>query len=392
MTIRPLAWIPWIPAVICPLQDSKALAEVLPVLETTPVPSRGDAADDAAFWVHPTDPALSTLICTDKEAGLAVYDLSGKQMQFLQDGKLNNVDLRHDFPLGGARVDLVTSGEKETNRLAIYVVDPSTRLLRDAAARVITLGIRVGGCCMYRSPVTGDTYFFGTSKSGEAEQWRLFDAGEGRVDAERVRAFDVGGASESCVADDETGHFFVSEETVGIWRYGAEPDAGTQRFQVDRVGKPGHLSADVEGLAIYYSSGGAGYLLASSQGNDRFVVYDRRAPHAHRLSFRVGENPGLGIDRVTETDGIDVLNLALGEAFPDGALVVQDGTNQGANQNFKLVPWGSIARAANPPLRIDASTLPPGAARARDASAEGGRPDAPRQRTAEPRDDRPSEE
>src|SRR5688572_22315589 len=59
--------------------------------ETAPVPSGGDAADDPAIWVHPTDRDLSVVIGTDKESGLAVYDLAGNQLQFLPHGSINNV-------------------------------------------------------------------------------------------------------------------------------------------------------------------------------------------------------------------------------------------------------------------------------------------------------------
>jgi hypothetical protein len=48
----------------------------------------------------------------------------------------------------------------------------------------------------------------------------------------------------------------------------------------------------------------------------------------------------------------------LGSSFPEGVFVAQDGTNTGANQNFKLVPWGSIARAVNPDLTIDTTWDP----------------------------------
>ena len=62
-----------------------------------------------------------------------------------------------------------------------------------------------------------------------------------------------------------------------------------------------HLTADVEGLSIYYASGGAGYLLASSQGDSTYSVYERQPPHAFRLNFRIADNPALGIDGVPRT-------------------------------------------------------------------------------------------
>jgi Bacterial Ig domain/Phytase len=62
--------------------------------ETDPVPNAGDTA----IWVHPTDPSRSTIIGTegggpDGVGGLAVYDLAGTQLQYLEIGTMNNVDL-----------------------------------------------------------------------------------------------------------------------------------------------------------------------------------------------------------------------------------------------------------------------------------------------------------
>jgi 3-phytase len=332
---------------------TEAQTLVHPTVETAPVPTSGDAADDMVVWVHPTNRALSTVIGTDKDSGLFVYDLAGNVLQYLPDGELNNVDLRLGFPLGGSSVALVTSGERNGNLLAIYAVNPSTRLLQNVAARPIELGFDVYGCCMYRSPLTDSTYFFATSEEGEVQQWKLFDDGTGKADAVLVRTFDIGSTAEGCVADDENATFFVSEEDTGIWRYGAEPGAGAARIQVDHTGPGGHLTSDVEGLAIYYASGGRGYLLASSQGSSSYVVYDRRPPHSYLLDFQVADNLTLGIDGASDTDGIDVMNLSLGSAFPGGVFLVQDGSNTGGNQNFKLVPWPAIANAVSPPLIVD---------------------------------------
>ena len=83
------------------------------------MPSGNDSADDPAIWIHPTNPGQSTIIGTDKNSGLGVYDLAGNQIQFLVDGKMNNVDLRYNFPLGGQPVALVTLGNRSndsTNR------------------------------------------------------------------------------------------------------------------------------------------------------------------------------------------------------------------------------------------------------------------------------------
>jgi 3-phytase len=324
-------------------------------VETTPVPSSGDAADDMVVWVHPTTPSSSLVIGTDKNTGIGVYNLAGAQLQFLSDGDMNNVDLRYGFRLGTKEVALVTAGNRSNDRLAAYAVDADQRRLYNVVSTPIPIGFAVYGSCMYRSQVTGDYYFIVNSDGGHVEQWRLFDNGTGHVGATRVRSFDVGSATEGCVCDDENGWLFIGEEGVGIWRYGAEPGAGTSRIQIDSTGSSGHLSADVEGLTIYYTAGGGGLLLASSQGNNRFVAYNRTAPHAYRMTFQIGANSALGIDAVSDTDGIDVVNLGLGSAFPSGVFLAQDGSNSGGNQNFKLVPWQSIANSVSPPLPIDST-------------------------------------
>jgi 3-phytase len=81
------------------------------------------------------------------------------------------------------------------------------------------------------------------------------------------------------------------------------------------------------------------------------VIYQRAGANAYISTFEI--TAANGIDGVTNTDGIDVSNLNLGPLFPQGVFVVQDGTNDGSNQNFKLVPWQSIVNVVTPALAID---------------------------------------
>lgn len=321
------------------------------------MPHAGDAADDAAIWVHPTRPARSAIIGTDKQGGLAVYDLGGRQLHYYANSRPNNVDVRTGFPLAGRRVSLVVASDAGDDSIRVYRLDPATRGLESVAARTLSTGIGAAGLCVYRSSARGKLYAFVGDNSGTVQQWELFGNRSGRVDARKVRSLRLGSTTEGCVADDAHRRLYVAEEDVGIWRYDAEPNGGTTRALVDRVGA-GRLDADVEGLAIYEIGRAAGYLIASSQGSDSFAVYDRTS-NAYLKSFAIG--PGR-IDGVTHTDGIDVTSRALGSAFPDGAFVAQDDRNDTGNQNFKLVSWRAIARAGRPRLARVARS--PGAANA----------------------------
>jgi 3-phytase len=313
--------------------------------ETAPVPHGGDAADDPAIWIHPTDPGRSTVIGTDKLGGLAVYDLSGAQLYYYSGSAPNNVDLRYNFPLSGKPTSIVVTSDTTKDAIRIYGVDPSTRGLQYVAARTISVDLGVAGLCLYVSPTTGKYYAFVGDSSGHIQQWELYDNGSGRIDAKRVRSLTLSSVTEGMVADDGTGALYVSQETVGIWRYGAEPGSGSTRSKVDGVGT--HLTADIEGLAIYY--GGPGYLIASSQGSDDYAVYRRDSnEYVGRFSVVSGT-----IDGTDHTDGLDVTNFGLNGTFSTGMFVAQDNTNGGTRQNFKLVPWSSVANSFATPLEVD---------------------------------------
>lgn len=336
--------------------------QVAATVETESIPSAGDAADDPAIWIHPLDPAQSTIIGTDKKGGLSVFDLSGAMIQYRPDGALNNVDLRYNFPLDGRAVALVTAGNRTDNTIAVYRVEPDTRHVEKVAAPSLRPQLEIYGSCMYRSPQSGKYYVFVDSKQGEVEQWEIYDINNsnGTVAGALVRSFDVGDQVEGCVADDELMYLYIGEEETGIWKYGAEPGDGTARTLVDSTGEDGHLRADVEGLTLYYGSANSGhatgYLIASSQGNDTYVIYERRGDNAYVATFEI--DAGNGIDRVTHSDGIDVTNVALGSAFPQGVFIAQDDANDDDHQNYKLVPWPAIANATQPALLIDTAASP----------------------------------
>jgi 3-phytase len=307
--------------------------------ETAPIEVAEDVADDPAIWVHPTDPQQSLIIGTHKKGGgLEVYDLSGRRLQSLPDGAYNNVDLRYGMALEHGTVDIVAASNRTDDSLALYGIDPQSRTLYPIAARIIPTLEKSYGLCMYASDEA--TYVFVNGKDGRVVQLKLI-ASDGRVDATPVREFDVGTQTEGCVADDELGYLYIGEEEVGIWRYDARPDAPAHRVLIDSVASK-HLSADVEGLALYTLDNGEGYLIASSQGDNSYVVY-KRTDGSYLGRFRVVDG---AVDGTSETDGIDVTSAPIGSLFPNGLMVVQDGADAPSGfQNFKLIRMERILDA-----------------------------------------------
>ena len=328
--------------------------------ETDAVEASGDAADDPAIWVHPKDSSKSIIIATNKQGGLLTYSLKGKELSSVKVGKPNNVDVRYNFSLGGEKIDFCAATDRANkNGMIIYKIDRETGALSDIAARDIHAKMKtVYGFSLYNNLKNGKFYALIVGTNGEFEQYELFDNGKGKIDAKLVRSFEVGSISEGLVADDEYGYFYVSEENVGVWKYSADPAAGDKRVLVDSVGK-GNLIADVEGLAIYYGRGGKGYLLASSQGNNSYKVYERSGNNKFVGAFAIDDGV---IDGTNDTDGIDVIGFNLGKEFPYGIFIAQDGENMDGkvkkSQNFKIVRWEKIAKAISPGLIMDNKANP----------------------------------
>ncbi|HET9475436.1 MAG TPA: phytase, partial [Steroidobacteraceae bacterium] len=330
-----------------PAQASARARIVKPVFETEPADSYGDAADDPAIWVDRSNPTRSVVIATDKKLGLNVYDLKGKRLQTLPDGRMNNVDLRDGFMLGGRPTTVVAATNRTTKSISLYRLDHATRKLSPIADGILATGFEDPyGLCMYHSAKTGDFYVLANdSVDGKVRQWKLVDR-NGKAGIEAVREFVVGSQAEGCAADDELGNLFVAEEDVGLWKYSAEPDGGDTRSAVDKV-EGGNLSADAEGVSIYYGANGKGFVVQSNQGEDNYAVYRREGANEFVGKFHVVANEARGIDGASETDGLDVVSAPLGAEFPAGLLVVQDGRNlmPAERQNFKFVSWKDAMEA-----------------------------------------------
>ena len=334
--------------------SSSKVAAVSARVETRFAGSYGDAADDPAIWAHPTDPGKSLVIATDKKAGLYLYDMQGQVVQFLPDGKMNNVDLREGYELGGQKVVLVTASNRTDKSIAIYRLDTEQRKLINVADGVQPTGLGDPyGLCMYRSAKNGDTYVFINGDDTRTRQWRLNATPAGKVRAELVRDMTFDSQTEGCVADDDSGALYVNEEDVAMWKLSAEPDGGDTKTAIARVADLPAVKDDLEGLGIYHLGNGRGYIVVSSQGNDTYAVFRLEGNHEYVGSFAVVADPVRGIDGISETDGLEVTSRNLGPGFEHGAMIAQDGRNvmPVENQNYKYVSWEDIAKALKLEMR-----------------------------------------
>lgn len=318
-----------------------ALPFVRPHAQTEPVSGHGDAADDPAIWVHPRQPERSRVLGTNKKQGLLVYDLRGKQRQFLAAGRVNNVDLRQGLRYAGQLWDLAVATQRDEAAIVLFGIARDSGRVRELA-RLPTGLSDVYGICAMRNR-SGRLEAIVNDKDGRVRQIELLHQ-SGRWQGVLRREFRLASQPEGCVVDEAGGQLFIGEEDRGVWRLPADAGAAAEPQLVIEIGE--RLKADVEGLAVYRRDGQA-LLLVSSQGNDSYVAYELAAPHRPLGAFRIGIDAAAGIDGVSETDGLDISSASLGPAYAEGLLVVQDGRKNlpRAPQNFKLVPWAAVRAA-----------------------------------------------
>nr|WP_234323553.1 phytase [Streptomyces sp. NRRL F-2580] len=332
-------------------------------------------------------------------------------------GRFNNVDLITGlrFP-GGARHDVAVVSDRGRDQLRVYRIDPrrpSAPLVdvtdESAAPQVFSADQdevndqrTVYGLAAYTDRRSGRSFAVTSRRHATALALaELLPDAQGKVGYRTVRTTSLpssftlpdGKAWTPCgepgelpqvegmVVDPDTGDLYAGQEDVGIWKLDADLRSPARLIEkVRSFGVPGtrnpateecdagadpgfggrHVSADVEGLTIWRDPehpGHGGYLLASSQGDDTFAVFDRERGNAYVRSFRIaaGTRPGVP-DGSQECDGAAVTSAPLGRRFPNGLLVVQDGANTPGttgpdgeartDTDFKFVDLGGLEGAA----------------------------------------------
>ncbi|MDX2742499.1 phytase [Streptomyces clavifer] len=325
-------------------------------------------------------------------------------------GRFNNVDLVTGLRTPAGRTDVAVVSDRGNDRLRVYRIDPSRpgRPLKDvtdpAAAPVFSKDQAeindqrtAYGLAAWQDRRTGRSYALVSRRNTtDLALLELRPTAAGTVGYEKVRTISLpssfrlpnGGSWTPCgepgelpqvegmVVDPATGTLYAGQEDVGIWRVPAGLDG--RPVLVDKVreyGVPGtydpeteectpgtdpgfggkRLTADVEGLTLFRESDGDGYLMASSQGDDTFALYDREVSEGNEYEggFRITAVTA-DLDGSEECDGAAVLNEPLGARYPNGLLVVQDGHETSAAGDgegreatgFKFVDLGAVTDAA----------------------------------------------
>jgi 3-phytase len=319
---------------------SQTLVPVL-VTEKTAVDS-----DDPAIWIHPDDPSKSLILGTDKGGEIYVFDLDGRiipEKTVSGMGRMNNIDVAYGFSLGDEKIDIALATDRNEEKIRIFRLPDMAPIDNGGIATFVgeTDDRRAMGLAIYTRPSDGACFAIVSRKFGQSGsylwQYLLEDAGDGTIKATKVRAFGefVGGKEIEAVAvDNELGYVYYSDETAGVHKYLADPDAPGADVELAFFAHDG-FAQDQEGISIYKVNDGTGYILVSDQQANTFRVYRREGepgdPHSHQLVkvIKVSTN---------ESDGSDVTNVPVDGRFPSGMFVAMSD-----DQTFHYYSWNDFA-------------------------------------------------
>ena len=326
---------------------------IYPKDETEPVFTSGDAADDPAFWYNQRDPSKSVIFGTDKKAGLHSFSLSGKRIQFIPSGKINNIDSRSGYSFGAKNFSVLAGSNASNNSIIIYLINEDGIIEKLNKNEFKTDIEGVYGLCMYKSSKSKATYIFVSDAiTLTINQYRVLNFFP--IKAQLVREIRTDSTSEGCVVDDESGilYFAQEDENSGVYFIDAEPNDYEIKIIDSIKENGGQIIGDAEGLAILNHPEGK-LLIASSQGSSDFTVYNLSNKNKFIGRFSIGKDNQ--IDGVSRTDGIEIYTGHINEDYESGILIAQDDMNMATfnldgvslqakkiNQNFKLVPIKQI--------------------------------------------------
>lgn len=305
-------------------------------------------SEDPAIWINRADPSRSLVLGTCKHAengGLYVFDLDGKidrKRTVLGMKRPNNVDIAYDFPLGGKKVDIAVMTERIANQLRIFTlpdmaaIDGGGLPVFENVAQRLPMGV-----VLYRRPRDGATFVIVSRSDGPSGsymwQYRLEDDGHGRVRATKVREFgEYSGTktAESLGIDQELGFVYYSDERFGVRQYHADPDAPDANKELGTMATEPYFG-DREGISVYATGPGRGYIIVSNQDGHTFRIYRREgekgAPYSHKFLREVAL-------AAHTSDGSDVTNADLGPRFPGGLFVAMSD-----DRTFHYYSWAQLA-------------------------------------------------
>ena len=204
-------------------------------------PSQASSAGEGQSPVMPQPHALWVDGDGVEEVARIAVSLDGDLLlndQILQKGNFETLDGRRQDD-GSVRLVSVDRSSNEAVLLALQ--DGALTELQ----RLPAPAYQINGLCLYRDSQSLLSVFL-LDERGGADQWLLDDARQPR----KLRHLVMPPDAEFCTVDDARAALYVSEETVGLWRYQADPEQDPERQLLDLLAPRGAIRESASGLAV----------------------------------------------------------------------------------------------------------------------------------------------
>lgn len=320
-----------------------SLSVIKPVIITE---ATNNDTDDPAIWINPTDPAASLIVGTDKgdsTGGLWVFDLNGKvdsSKCVFNMKRPNNVDIEYGFNLNGTPTDIAVCTERGRDMIRVFSL-PDMKAIDNGGIPVFQPETQREpmGIALYKEPSSGEIYSFVSRKKGPDGsylwQYHLTALEDGSVTGTKVRRFgQFKGMKEieSIAVDDELGYVYYSDEGSGVRQYYASPDSsGTE---LSHFGTEGFVE-DHEGISIYPTGEGTGYIVVSDQQANRFRIFTREGTKSNPFDHQLVKIIDVA---AMESDGSDITAVPLNSSFQYGLFIAMS-----TDRTFHYYRWEDIA-------------------------------------------------
>lgn len=321
-------------------------------------------------------------------------------------GRFNNVDIAYGLDVAGEPTDVAVVSDRYNDQIRFFAIDtagadaaapltevtaPELEFLFSPDRETVAEDHTAYGLAVYQ-PRRGAAYAVVTQEGSTTIATARLTTGPDGVGYTDVEHLAIPGEFrlpdgttwvpceepgvepqlEGLAVDRRTGTLYAAQEDVGLWRVPLPLGSGAPRL-VDKVKDFGvhdaydpeteecapvdpeapsyggkNLTADAEGVDIWYGPGRRGYVIVSSQGDDTYGVYDLTGRNRSLGTFRVA---GDGVDDVNGSDGLAVSNAPVGE-YESGLLVTHDEPETGPDVDpdrdatgFSYVHWGDVTKA-----------------------------------------------
>jgi 3-phytase len=317
------------PPSIKEVNDQMEVAEIGRVQPVVITEESYSDTDDPCIWINYNNPEESLILGTDKDesnGGIYVYDLNGRinrEKTIVGLKRPNNIDLVYHFNLNGLTIDIAVFTERKNKKIRVLRV-PEMVFIDNGGIDVFEGSEHRSpmGIALFKNKSDNSVFAIVGRKKGPAEgylhQYKLEANRYGVVEATLVRSFGAFSGKkeiESIAVDNDLGFVYYSDEGFGIRKYYANPEMGNEELAVFGSGD---FALDSEGISIYPTEEGKGFIIISNQGDTSFNIYTREGsqsnPHQHELIKKVPVE-------AKDSDGSDITPFTFGNRFRGGLFV-----------------------------------------------------------------------